>query len=98
MVDALPTQGTKWTCDIITSKGNQLNEDGAMMPAENLELWRRNPVDCIRELFGNPAFKKVMQYAPERHFADQETKIRVYDEMWTADWWWDMQVCRSKAR
>jgi Plavaka transposase len=68
------------------------------MPAESLELWRRNPVDCIKELFGNPAFKNVMRYAPERHYADQEAKIRVYDEMWTADWWWERQVRRSITR
>lgn len=67
------------------------------MAAETLELWRRNPVDCIKELFGNPAFKKVMRYSPERHFADKEAEIRVYDEMWTADWWWEMQVRQSMA-
>ena len=84
LIDTLPTQGTGWTCDIITSKGNRINDDGDLMPAEKLELWRRNPVDCIKELFGNPAFRNVMRYAPEHHFADKEGKNRIYDEMWTA--------------
>ena len=65
------------------------------MAAEKLELWRLNPVECIKELFGNPAFKSVMRYAPEHHFADKEAKNCIYDEMWTADWWWEMQVCSS---
>ena len=91
-IDELPTQGTRWTCDIVTSPGNRLNEAGELMAPERLELWRRNPVECVRELMGNPAFMDVLNYAPERHFMDVEGKHRVYDEMWMADWWWDTQV------
>ena len=48
---------------------------------------------CIKELFGNPAFKTLMCYSPEHHFADRDAKNSIYDEMWTANWWWEMQVC-----
>jgi hypothetical protein len=34
---------------------------------------------------------------PERVYHDKEGKIRVYDEMWTGDWWWDTQVRYSIA-
>jgi len=44
------------------------------------------------ELLGNPAFKNHIKCAPERKYKDAEGKIRVFDEMWTADWWWDTQV------
>ncbi|KAG1897043.1 uncharacterized protein F5891DRAFT_1130084 [Suillus fuscotomentosus] len=43
----------------------------------DLELWRRDPVECIHELIGNPAFK--------------DGKVHIYNEMWTCDLWWDMQ-------
>jgi hypothetical protein len=33
-----------------------------------------------------------MKYAPERVYEDEDMKSRVFDEMWTADWWWDTQV------
>jgi hypothetical protein len=69
-----------------------LNEDGDPLPAEKLELWRRNPVDCVKELLGNPALKNHMKYAPERVYEDMEGKTRIFDEMWTANWWWDTQV------
>ena len=62
------------------------------MPVEKLELWRRDPVDCVRELLGNPALKNHMKYAPERLYEDVKGKSRVFDEMWTANWWWDTQV------
>ncbi|KAG8743778.1 hypothetical protein FRC12_014960 [Ceratobasidium sp. 428] len=51
----------------------------------------RPVVDVIRELMSNPAFKKVMRYAPERHWTSRWRGKRVYDEMWTGDWWWRRQ-------
>jgi hypothetical protein len=59
---------------------------------ERLELWRRDPVECVQELMENPAFRDHMAYAPERVYKDKEGKVRIYDEMWTANWWWDLQV------
>ncbi|EPQ49998.1 hypothetical protein GLOTRDRAFT_26531, partial [Gloeophyllum trabeum ATCC 11539] len=89
-IDSIPTQGTKWHRDIVTVGGDRFNEDGKIMQ-EELELWRRDPVDCIRELIGNPAFRDNLVYVPERVYRDDASRVRVYDEMWTADWWWDIQ-------
>ena len=91
-IDALPTQGAGWTCNIVTSKGDQLNEDGEPMPAEKLELWRQDPVECVRELLGNPTLKNYMKYTPEQVYEDIEGKTRIFNEMWMANWWWDTQV------
>ncbi|KAK6971930.1 hypothetical protein R3P38DRAFT_3336442 [Favolaschia claudopus] len=88
-LDALPT-GPDWTCEMITVAGNRLDENGDLM-TEELELWRRDPVECIRELMGNPIFKKHMAYAPERVYTNTKGTNRVWDEMWTADWWWTLQ-------
>ncbi|KAG0691509.1 hypothetical protein DFH29DRAFT_986262 [Suillus ampliporus] len=41
----------------------------------------RDPVECIRELMGNPEFDHMVSYAPER--------VR-FDEMWTGDLWWEL--------
>lgn len=62
--------------------GDTLGEDGDAL-TEQLDLWRRNPVECIQELIGNPAFREVMQYSPERVYAYQEGDVRIFDEMWT---------------
>ncbi|KAG2363978.1 hypothetical protein BDR07DRAFT_1280969 [Suillus spraguei] len=37
-IDALPTLGPKWQCDVIKVAGNQVDVNGDMMSAE-LELW-----------------------------------------------------------
>ncbi|KAI0688665.1 hypothetical protein BC835DRAFT_1229337, partial [Cytidiella melzeri] len=80
-IDQLPRRsGMKWICDNVTVVGNILGEDGKAL-SEELELWRRNPVKCVRELIGNPAFCEAMSYTPERVFSDEEGKSRVIDEM-----------------
>ncbi|KAG8705030.1 hypothetical protein FRC09_003197 [Ceratobasidium sp. 395] len=48
-------------------------------------------VDAIRQLIGNPAFKNVMRYAPERHWTSRWRHSRVYGETWTGNWWWRRQ-------
>jgi hypothetical protein len=59
---------------------------------EELELWRRDPVECVRELIGNPSFRMAMKFAPERLFEDSSKKVRIYNEAWTGDFWWEIQV------
>jgi len=52
-VDSLYT-GPAWTCEMIDVEGDLVGEDGAMKQ-ETVELWRRDPVECVEELIGNPA-------------------------------------------
>ena len=33
-----------------------------------------------------------MKFAPERLYTSKDGSDHVINEMWTADWWWDMQV------
>ncbi|KAJ7810956.1 Zn-finger domain-containing protein [Mycena olivaceomarginata] len=90
-VDKLPT-GPGWKCEIITASGNQLDENDEIM-TEDLELWKRDPVECIKELLGNPAFREYMAYMPERVYGNTSASesSRIIDEMWTAEWWWEIQ-------
>ena len=93
-VDKLRT-GPKWRYHMFDVKGDQPVEgddgqEGFM--TETLELWYRDPIECIAELLSNPSFNGSVAYYPERVYADKARKTRIYDEMWTADWWWDIQV------
>ncbi|KAJ7760106.1 Zn-finger domain-containing protein [Mycena maculata] len=90
-VDQLPT-GPEWTCKIVTAAGNRVDENDELM-SEDLELWMRDPVECIKELMSNPAFRDHMAYAPERVYGTKEghEESRIFDEMWTAEWWWKIQ-------
>ncbi|KAI5987191.1 hypothetical protein EDD15DRAFT_2174021 [Pisolithus albus] len=89
-VDSLRT-GPGWACEMIDVEGDIVAEDGSLR-RERLELWRRDPIECVQELMGNPAFRDVMSYVPERAYTDASGENRIYDEMWTGDWWWDVQA------
>ncbi|KAJ6527329.1 hypothetical protein DFH09DRAFT_1328133 [Mycena vulgaris] len=93
-VDSLPG-GTKWHCKHLDTKGDlpDLDKDpsGATMRREQNELWWRDPVECVAELLGNPAFRDVMRYSPEKLYADLAETTEVVNEMWTASWWWEIQ-------
>ncbi|KAI0688819.1 hypothetical protein C8Q76DRAFT_772033 [Earliella scabrosa] len=82
--------GLGWVCDEWEVLGTEKDEDG-QLKKEEVELWRRDPVECVRELMGNPAFRDLLRYAPEKLFTDAEGAEWLYDEMWTGDWWWNMQ-------
>ncbi|KAF8320234.1 hypothetical protein F5887DRAFT_905168, partial [Amanita rubescens] len=54
-------------------------------------FFRRDILQCIHALYGDPDFARDMIYAPERHFEDPEGTQRVYHEMNTGKWWWKTQ-------
>ncbi|KAH9049439.1 hypothetical protein EDB84DRAFT_1666988 [Lactarius hengduanensis] len=49
-------------------------------------------------IFGNPEFARELVFAPERHYTDAERTCRVYNEMYTADWWWSVQTSLEARR
>lgn len=91
-LDSLPV-GPGWTCDLMEVEGDR-RQDGGRMMGERLELWKRDPIECVKELIGNPLLKDHVAYAPQKVFQhmDGAETDRVWDEMWTGDWWWDTQV------
>ncbi|KAJ7845019.1 hypothetical protein B0H14DRAFT_2182041, partial [Mycena olivaceomarginata] len=64
-IDALE-DGPKWTCYPFELVGDELDADGNPK-TEIVEIWCRDPVECVRELVGNAAFTK-QAYAPYRIF------------------------------
>jgi hypothetical protein len=92
--------GPKWTCEIVTAHGNRVGQDGTLM-TEDLELWKHNPVECVKDLIGNLSFRNLVSYVPQRVYTDKAGLNCIFNEMWMADWWWNTQVskaifCKSK--
>jgi hypothetical protein len=88
-IDELLTQATRWTCDIVTSPGNQLTNEGEPVAPERLELWRQDPVECMKKLMGNPIFKNSLEYALQKHFMEKwhhdEHRVKLFVSKATAD-------------
>ncbi|KAG2352820.1 hypothetical protein BDR07DRAFT_1251018, partial [Suillus spraguei] len=78
-VDKLP-HGPAWSCKKVSIQGNRTDENDRLLH-EDVELWTRDPVECIRDLIGNPLFKEHMVYAPARAYKDYEGLHRIIDDM-----------------
>ena len=81
-------------CHSLTVHGDEEDENGERK-SEILDVWCRDPVKCVHKLIGNPEFWDSMHYCPEKLFTsdDKLDEDRIINEMWTGDWWWDLQVC-----
>ncbi|KAG9094615.1 hypothetical protein FS749_012136 [Ceratobasidium sp. UAMH 11750] len=58
---------------------------------EVLDLWKRDVVEVVKWLISDRRFMEYMRFAPERHWTTEARQERVYDEMWSGDWWWRTQ-------
>jgi len=59
---------------------------------ECLEFYYRDVMKCIRGIYSDPGFKSELVFTPERHYTSHECTCCVYNEMYTGDWWWKVQV------
>jgi hypothetical protein len=84
-VDRLP-HGPSWNIIDI-----EVYVEGENIPRV-AHLCARDIIEVIAELIGNPRFAKFMKYAPERHWTAENDGVRIYNELWTGDWWWSVQV------
>jgi len=62
---------------------------------ETVEVWCRDPVECIREIIGNPSLKDHMHYSPFKIFTIESYDEKIFNKMCTAEWWWDLQVSHA---
>ncbi|KAF8511993.1 hypothetical protein JB92DRAFT_3174281 [Gautieria morchelliformis] len=88
-IDALPS-GPEWTCHTFVVHGDQLDYNGEKC-TEELDIWCRDPVACVNKLLANPLFREHMKFAPEKLFTDDSKEDQIINEVWTAQWWWDLQ-------
>ena len=93
-IDDLP-RSTEWSLKIVEVVGDIVSADGKPLTKE-VELWMRNPLDCIRELMANLNFADVVTFEPQKVFDDEAGWERWFDEMWTGGWWWEVQVSQLK--
>lgn len=82
-IDSLPTRRPKFGRKRVEHAG------------ETHEFFYRDIIECIRELFGCHDFVPYLKFKPERHYADADKTIRIYNEMHTGRWWWKIQVCAT---
>ncbi|KZV91631.1 hypothetical protein EXIGLDRAFT_769682 [Exidia glandulosa HHB12029] len=56
------------------------------------EVFYRDPMDCLRALWADPAFQAELMVSPEMRWFSKSRTIRMYLDMNTGDWWNAKQV------
>lgn len=82
IVDSVPPRA-RWKTRELWFKNN---------PEDKHIVYHRDPIDAIKTLLGNPAHANDIVYRPKRVFTDASRDSRIYNEMWTGDWWNTVQV------
>lgn len=60
---------------------------------EKHEMYMRDSLEVLKELYGRPDLANDMVFAPEKHYVRKgEGEQRTISDMHTARWWWQMQV------
>ncbi|KAK7461710.1 hypothetical protein VKT23_008136 [Stygiomarasmius scandens] len=62
------------------------------------DFYVRDVLDCIKALYGNPDHTQYLAFTPERHYADADHTMRLYHDLNTGKWWWDMQKAIEKDK
>lgn len=62
---------------------------------ETFSMYSRDVVECIEALYGDTRFVRHMKHRPERHFKEGQPTERIYHDMYTGDWWWELQVSKA---
>ncbi|KAG9084030.1 hypothetical protein FRC06_004268, partial [Ceratobasidium sp. 370] len=90
LIDALPLAGPKWNVKAVRVTGDKLGPNGQRV-TQVVELWYRDILGVIQELLENHTYGKDLVFTAREKWNDAEHTERVYDEMWTGDWWKKLQ-------
>jgi len=84
-VESIPIKGGEWKSAYV--------RPGAQAPAwapSGIEFWKRDRLQVLQDIVGDVRLAPHMKWAPERHRNSKGE--RIYSELWTGNWWWEMQV------
>ena len=61
-------------------------------PEDQYTIRYRDPIKAIESLFQDPNNAKHLVYALQKIYADETKENRIFNEMWTGQWWHVLQV------
>jgi hypothetical protein len=79
----MPDRAGEW-------KAKKLSFDNR--PDDLYTLRFRDPIKAIKSLFENPDNTKHLVYTPKKIYSDETKENRIFNEMWTGQWWHVLQV------
>ena len=86
-LDEISGQMAPWQSNIIMDQTVQLKA--------NARYWYRDSLAVLQEILDNPKIAKKCVWSPVKQF--NHDNQRVYTDMHTSDWWWEVQVAPYRA-
>ncbi|KAG8854142.1 hypothetical protein FRB91_003976 [Serendipita sp. 411] len=83
-IELLPHAGSRWKEAKITPECGR--------PASSVTLLYWDPLQTIRELISRPSLAEYIEFSPKRIWSDATKTSRIYSEMTTGNWWWNIQA------
>ena len=72
----------------------QFHRHDLQIGTETATMYSRDVLPCIEALYSNPEFAAHLIFKPERHYRRSgRERVRVFHDMHTGNWWWEIQVC-----
>jgi hypothetical protein len=87
-IDLLPAKGSEWA-----SKNLKPKQDSPSWVPQHIEFWIRDSLEILKGMIGDVRLAEEMKWAPEKIYNSKNE--RIYSELWSGDWWSDMQVIGS---
>ncbi|KAG1884424.1 hypothetical protein F4604DRAFT_1878757 [Suillus subluteus] len=76
----------------------KFRREQVVIAGEAFDIFYRDVIKCIKDLFGNPDFADFLVFAPERHYTDADETVRLFSDMHTGKWWWNTQKTLDKQQ
>ncbi|KAF9465842.1 hypothetical protein BDZ94DRAFT_1145452, partial [Collybia nuda] len=87
-LDSIPEKAGPWYTKTLCFKDK---------PDQKFTIQHQDVIQCIKSLWGDPAFTDHLVYQPRRVFSDNTRKNRIYSELWTGKWWNVIQTLLPKG-
>ncbi|KAK7451302.1 hypothetical protein VKT23_012643 [Stygiomarasmius scandens] len=82
----------------IPARRPAFSREEVVIGGKAFDLYKRDILECIRALYGNPDHCQYMSFVPERHYADADHTMRLYHDFHTGRWWWSTQEAIEKDK
>lgn len=73
----------------------QFKRSEILVGDEVMVMYHRDVLECVRSLYSDPEFAPHLVFKPERHYTDEDQTSRIYSDIHTGKWWWELQVRRA---
>ncbi|KAG1746413.1 hypothetical protein EDB19DRAFT_1952622 [Suillus lakei] len=69
----------------------KFHREQIIVAGEPFDIYYRDVMECIKELYGDPDFADYLVFTPEHHYTDDNKTVQLYSDMHTGTWWWNSQ-------